>query len=154
MSLISNQSSYGAVRFKNLSSKTIIRGGQNRSARKRDQASSGLLAMVWHNNDGSRLISYEKKIFENNGWLLLLHTLYCRYIRTEVVSSLFNFGWILVLQIKQSIYINVSCALSICTWFKKNQVRRTGFLVYFEMDFCRPFSRTWFFKNQVQMKRV
>ena len=27
--------------------------------------------------------------------------------------------------------------LLICTWFLKNQVWRTGFLVYFELDFWR-----------------
>ena len=56
-------------------------------------------------------------------------------------------------------------ALIICTWFLKNQVRQTWFLVYFELDFyclcslqksssSNLISQTGFYKNQVQMDRA
>ena len=54
--------------------------------------------------------------------------------------------------------------LSFCTWFLKNKVQRTGFLVYFELDFyclgslqksssSNLILQTRFFKNQVQKDR-
>ena len=57
------------------------------------------------------------------------------FVQVKVFSYLFFLDYLLMNKYSWSQVNKVCHALSICTWFLKNQVQRTEFLVYFEPDF-------------------